>query len=48
MKNVPGCTFRGYYQDIFHIPQGGCENHVESLKAHIELLDLYFSTYINF
>lgn len=48
MNNVPGCTFRDYYQRIFYILQARCENHVEALKAHIELFDLCSSTYINF
>lgn len=48
MNNVPGCTFRHYQQLIFYIVQARCENHVKALKAHIELFDLYSSTYINF
>lgn len=47
MNNVPGCTFRDYHC-IFYILQVRYENHVEAVKAHIELLDLCSSTYINF
>lgn len=48
MSNVSGCTLRDYYHYIFYILQARYENPVEALKAHIELLDLYSSRYINF
>lgn len=48
VSNVPGCTFRDFYQHTFYSLQVRCKNHVEVLKAHIELLDLCSSTYINF